>query len=80
MKGVKSQCFIIESGVSVVSCPLDSSMCVYGCNDERGENGDGEDGSEVSGGGKRVRLPSLLYVEDLAMCGESEEDLKVMVG
>ena len=26
-------------------------QCVYGCSDERSENGDGEDWSEISGGG-----------------------------
>ena len=26
------------------------------------------------------RLPELLYANDLVLCGESEEDLKVMVG
>ena len=26
------------------------------------------------------RLPSLLYADDLVLCGESEEDLGVMVG
>ena len=25
------------------------------------------------------RLPGLLYADDLILCGESEEDLKVMV-
>ena len=26
------------------------------------------------------RLPGLLYADDLVLCGESEEDLRVMVG
>ena len=25
-------------------------------------------------------MPDLLYADDLALCGESEEDLRVMVG
>ena len=25
-------------------------------------------------------MPSLLYANDLALCGESEEDLRAMVG
>ena len=25
-------------------------------------------------------MPCLLYADDLVLCGESEEDLKVMVG
>ena len=30
--------------------------------------------------GRKQRLPGLLYADDLVLCGESEEDLKVMVG
>ena len=30
--------------------------------------------------GGECRLPGLLYVDDMVLCGESEEDLKVMVG
>ena len=30
--------------------------------------------------GREWRLPGLLYADDLVLCGESEEDLKVMVG
>ena len=30
--------------------------------------------------GKEWRLPCLLYADDLVRCGESEEDLGVMVG
>ena len=30
-------------------------QCIYGCS-EGGENGDGEEGSEISGGGKRVEI------------------------
>ena len=26
------------------------------------------------------RLPGLLYTDDLVLCGESEEDLRAMVG
>ena len=55
-------------------------QCVYRCNDKRGENEDGEEGSKVSGGGYRLRLPGLFYSEDSVLCGESEEDLKGMVG
>ena len=29
---------------------------VYGCSNERSENGEGEDGSEISGGGERVKI------------------------
>ena len=47
--------------------------CIYGCRNERVENGDGKEVREW-------RLPGLLYAGDLVMCGESEEDLKAMVG
>ena len=48
-------------------------QCIYRCSDERGENGDGKEGREW-------RLPGLLYTDDLVLCGESEEELRVMVG
>ena len=43
---------------------------IYICIDE-GENGYGEEKREW-------RLPGLLYAEDLLLCDESEEDLRVM--
>ena len=30
--------------------------------------------------GREWRLPGLLYADDLVVCGESEENLRVMVG
>ena len=30
--------------------------------------------------GRALRLPGLLYTDELVLCGESEEDLKVIVG
>ena len=30
--------------------------------------------------GREWRLPGLLYADDLVLCGESEEDLRAMVG
>ena len=44
---------------------------VCGCSNERG--GDGEEE-------RKWRLPGLLYTDDWVLCGEPEEDLKVMVG
>ena len=35
--------------------PLDL-QCIYGRSDEGGENGDGEEGSEILEGGKRVEI------------------------
>ena len=48
-------------------------QCIYGCIDERRENGDGEEG-------RKWRLPGLLYSDDLVLCGESDEDLRAIVG
>ena len=44
-----------------------------------GENGNGEEGSEISGGGERAEMLGLLYANDLVLCDESEEDLRTMV-
>ena len=30
--------------------------------------------------GREWRLPGLLYADDFVICGESEEDLRAMVG
>ena len=43
------------------------------CSVEGGENEDGEEGREW-------RFPGLLCADGLVLCGESEEDLRVMVG
>ena len=42
---------------------------IYGCSDERGEKE-----------GRKWRLSDFLYADDLVLCGESEEYLRVMVG
>ena len=42
--GCESECFRIDRGVRrgfIIS--LGSSMCIYGCSDEKGENGDREE-------------------------------------
>ena len=46
-------------------------QCIYGRSDEGGENGEE---------GREWRLPGLLCADDLALCGESEEGLRAMVG
>ena len=48
-------------------------MYIYGWTNEGGEDGDGKEGRDW-------RISGLSYAEDLVLCGESEEDLKVMVG
>ena len=55
-------------------------QCIYGHSHEGDENEDGNEGSEIPRGGKEWRLPGLLYADDLALCGESEENLRAMVG
>ena len=39
----------------------------------------GRMGVRILEGGREWILPSLLYADNLILCGESEEDLKVMV-
>ena len=40
---------------------------INGCSDEGGENGDREEGNEISGGGKRVENAWPLYAGDLVL-------------
>ena len=47
-------------------------QCIYGCSDERGENGDGKEG-------RKWRLPGLLYADDLVQCDELKKNLRAMV-
>ena len=56
---------------------------VNGCNDERSKNSNGEDGSEISGGGgveERVEILWRHVFVDLVLCGGSEKDVKIMMG
>ena len=55
-------------------------QCICGRIDEEGGNGNGEGGSKVSGGGKTVEIGCLLFADDLVLYGESEEDLRAVVG
>ena len=52
----------------------------YGCCNERSENGDREDGSDISGRRRREREIGLLSADDLVLCGELDEGLKVIMG
>ena len=50
-------------------------QCIYRLSlhrDERGENGEKE--------GREWRLPDFMYADDLVLCGELKEDLRVIVG
>ena len=53
-------------------------QCVYVCSDERGEYGDGEGGNENSGGGESGDCQTSC-MQMTRLCGEPDEDLKVMV-
>ena len=57
VNGCKSECFRISSGVRQV-CIISPWLfnCIYGRSDEGIGNGDGEEGSEISSGGKRVEI------------------------
>ena len=50
--------------------------CVYRFSDEVSKNGDGEDGSEISG---RWRLPGFLFTGDLVLSGELEQDHETLL-
>ena len=47
--------------------------CIYGYSNEGSKNEDGKEGRELGS-------PGLLYADDLVVCGDSEEDLRAMVG
>ena len=58
VKGGERECFRINSGVRqrcIMSLWSLALQCIYGCSEE-GENRDGEEGSEILGGGKRVEI------------------------
>ena len=42
--------------------------------------GDKKKGNEIFRGNERMELPCLLYVDELVLCGELEENLNVLVG
>ena len=67
VKDGERECFRIDSGVRQY-CIM-SLWLVNGCNEEGGENGDG----------REWRLPGFLYTDDMALCDQSEEDLKMVV-
>ena len=55
-------------------------QCIYGWSNGGGEDGDGKEGSEPIGGWERVEIAWPLYADGLVLCGESEEDLRAIVG
>ena len=54
-------------------------QCVYGCSDERSENGMGRMKVRFVEKGREWILPYLLYADDLILCAKYEKYLKVMV-
>ena len=50
-----------------------ADKCIYGCSNEGSKYKDWKEGRELG-------LPGLLYADDLVLCGESEEDLRAMMG
>ena len=62
LKGGENDYFRINSGVRQVCIMSPWLQCIYGYSDEGGENGDGEEGSGISGGGKIVEI---VWSEDL---------------
>ena len=50
-------------------------QCIYGWNEE----GDVKEGVNFLEDGREWRLPGLLYADDLVLCDELKEDLRVMV-
>ena len=69
IKRGESECFRINSGVRLGCIMFPWLFNVY-------MDAMMKKGSEISGGGKRVEM----YVDDLVLCSESEEDLRAMVG
>ena len=63
----------------VLSCFLCFST-VYGSSNKRSENEDEEDMSEIFGGEERIwGVLGPFYANDLVLCGELDDVLKVMV-
>ena len=59
--------------------PLDL-QCIYGRSDEEGKLEIASRVVRFWEEGRKWRLTRLLYADDLVLCDESEEDLRVMVG
>ena len=55
-------------------------QCIYGWSNEGVEDGDGRRGVRFLEDGREWRLLGLLYADDLVVCDESEEELRVMAG
>ena len=58
--------------------PLNFNNYIDICN-EKSKNGVGENGSEIFGE-ERMGLHDLFYTDDLVLCSEPEENLRVTMG
>ena len=65
LKRGETVCFRIDSccETRLYHIPL-AFQYMYGLSEERSENKDGEDGSEISRGGERIEITLLLYADD----------------
>ena len=79
MEGLWQVLRMIDSGVRQVYHVPYAVQCIHGWSDE-GEDGDGKEGSELHGRWERVEIAWPLVSNDLVLYGESEENLRVMVG
>ena len=83
VKGGESECFRIDSGVrqGCIICHwlfnvyMDTVM-----KEVKMGIGSGKSGLRFQKEGRKWRLPGLLHADDLLFCGESEEDLRAIVG
>ena len=81
VKGCDSECFKIDSGVRQVCIMFPWFFNVY-MNAVINElkMGIGRKGVRFHEGGREGRLLGLLHADDLVLCGESEEDLRAIMG
>ena len=81
VKGCESECFRIDSGVRQVDI---RSLCLFNVYMDvvmkELKMGIGRRGVRFQEEGREWRLPGLLYADDLVLYGESEEDLRLIVG
>ena len=80
IKGGESECFRINSGVRQGCIISPWFFNVYIDAVMKVKMGMGRRGLRFQEEGREWRLPGLLYADDLVLCGELEEDLRVMVG
>ena len=79
-KREESERFRVDSGVRQ-GCFMSSCLfIVYMDGEMEVKMGMGKRGVRFLEDGREWKLPGLLYADDLVLCGESEEDLRAMVG